>query len=132
MPSKSTSEMTGLYKDFFAANSNADFDEADVPTEYRDLSLYARFWGVGDDWIREELVAKAPPNVRRELAMAVLGRHLSMLVTWLGGHESKGPTFSKAYIAYTNLIMAAEDAHFREKRAGWDWKPSTYSQPSES
>jgi hypothetical protein len=126
----SRTDMQALYGNFYACGAGIDIDAADVPPAYRNLARYASFWGIGDDWSREELVAKAPSVVRRDLAMAVLGRHHDMFVSWLGGPESYGPHFSKAYLAYTHLIMAAEAAHITEQRAGWDWKPTPYRPPT--
>jgi hypothetical protein len=43
------------------------FDESKIPPNLRDLIPLAKKWGVGDDWIRSELVRRASVGELREL-----------------------------------------------------------------
>lgn len=123
-------EMASFYGSFYGRSAGVAFVLDDVPPQYRSLGVYAEFWGEGDDGYREEMVADAPSDVRRDLAMAVLWQHLDISVNWLGGPHPDSSKLPEAYFAYSNLIAAAESAHFLEKKQGWDWKPqSRYTPP---
>jgi hypothetical protein len=68
---------------------------------------YAEFWGFADDWTREDLVERAPLEVKRNLkdVVAIFDRKLD---DWLAGPEAAGPHFSDEYVAFTAMRMAAD------------------------
>jgi hypothetical protein len=83
------------------------FDDKDVPVALRHLVPLARGWGVGDDVIREDLVRVASADARAELKAAVSEAE-DELDAWLAGPEAFEPTQSDAYLAFSNLRMAAD------------------------
>lgn len=84
-----------------------DFSPDDVPARLRDLVPLAKKWGINDDLIREDLVARAAPEDRRELKAAVSAVE-DELDDWLAGPEGSGPP-TDAYLAFTAMRLAADD-----------------------
>jgi len=84
-------------------------DPAQVPAAFRHLISLAERYGVTDDGYRSEMVASLPDSGRTELAQ-FLTDYDDALDSWLAGPESDGPTFSEAYIVFSALRMAADEA----------------------
>lgn len=84
---------------------------ADTPDRFRAFAHYALLWGISDDCYRVDLVKDASDDLRSNLRW--VGRqieHGDDLDTWLAGPEAIGPECTKAYVAFTCLRMAADDA----------------------
>jgi len=83
-------------------------DPAKVPVALRHLVPLAEQFGVSDDLIRADVVAKTPrPSI---LAMReAVEAHASALDQWLAGPEADEPTLSDEYIAFSCLRMAADE-----------------------
>jgi hypothetical protein len=83
-----------------------DFDAKEVPEKLRDLVPLARVLGVGDDIIRDEIVAAANPQALRQVKQQVSSLD-NELEAWLTSPEAtrRGPT--KAHVAFTNLRLIA-------------------------
>ena len=88
------------------------FDEADVPEAFRPLIPYARFWGIGDDIYRDQLVYAAPSSALTDLVAAYEPYGDRLLYDWLGVErdEENGYECNEAYVAFTCLGMAADMA----------------------
>jgi hypothetical protein len=82
-------------------------DPARVPPGLRHLILLAEQFGVSDDLIRQDVVAKASADEVNAMRRAV-EEHNDLFDEWLAGSEMNGPTFSDEYIAFTCLRMAAD------------------------
>ena len=82
-------------------------DPAKVPVALRALVPLAEQFGIGDDLIRQDVVANMPPSVV-EAMRQVVEAHAVAFDEWLAGPEADGPTFSDEYIAFSNLRMAAD------------------------
>ncbi len=67
---------------------------------------YAEFWGIADDWTREDLVKSAPPGARENLKQVVAAFDNAM-DEWLAGPEADASDPSDEYIAYSAMRMAA-------------------------
>ncbi len=80
---------------------------ANVPEELRPLIPLAERFGVSDDLIRTDIVAKSSP-VELAAMRAAIAAHDGALDEWLAGSEAEGPEFSGEYIAFTCLRMAAD------------------------
>jgi hypothetical protein len=82
-------------------------DPAKVPVALRHLIPLAEQFGIGDDLIRADVVAKTPAaevQTMRQLVEA----HADAFDEWLAGPEVDGPKFSDEYIAFTCLRMASD------------------------
>jgi hypothetical protein len=62
---------------------------------------------VADDLIREDIVAKTPATELDAMRSAVQSQS-PVLLAWLGGPKAKGPKWSKEFIAFSALLMAAD------------------------
>lgn len=82
-------------------------DCSNVPAPLRGLIPLAEEFGIGDDLIRHDLVAKCDPSILADMRNAVFA-HDDELDAWLAGPAANGPTFSAEYIAFTCLRMAAD------------------------
>jgi hypothetical protein len=82
-------------------------DEANVPLALRHLIPLAEQFGVSDDLIREDIIAKTPATELAAMRAAVAA-HQSSLEEWLTGPEAQLPKLSAEYIAFTCLQMAAD------------------------
>ena len=78
-----------------------------VPPALRPLIALAEEFGVGDDLIREDIVAKTPAAELTAMRVAVEA-HTDAFDEWLAGPEADGPKFSPEYIAFSCLRMAAD------------------------
>lgn len=84
-----------------------DFDESEVPDSLKYLIPLARVWGIGDDVLREDMVAAADPAAMKDLKRAVraVDRDLSK---WLTSPAALSK-ISPAYLAFANLLMVADE-----------------------
>jgi hypothetical protein len=82
-------------------------DAAKVPAGLRPLIVLAEQFGISDDLIREEVVAKTPA-AELEAMQRVVAAHDDAFDERLAGPESNGPVFSHEYIAFSALRMAAD------------------------
>jgi hypothetical protein len=80
---------------------------AKVPVALRSLIPLAEQFGIGDDLIREDFVAKLLVS-EVEAMRAVVEANADAFDEWLAGPEADGPTFSDEYIAFSCLRMAAD------------------------
>src|SRR5438034_10854513 len=77
-------------------------DPAKVPVALRHLVHLAEQFGIGDDLIRADVVAKTPPAEMQAMRQAIV-THDDEFDEWLAGPEADGPTFSDEYIAFSCL-----------------------------
>ncbi len=80
---------------------------ARVPESLRHLVALAEKFGIGDDLIRADLLARTPAD-ELEAMRAAVGSQWREFNQWLGGPASHEPTPSAEYIAFTCLRMAAD------------------------
>jgi hypothetical protein len=80
---------------------------ARVPEPLRPLIPLAEQFGISDDLIRQDVVAKTPPAelAAMRTAVEVLSDAFD---EWLAGAEANGPELSEEYIAFSCLRMAAD------------------------
>lgn len=102
-------EMRDWYGPFYDQSPGQDLDPSKVPQGMRLLLPYAEFWGILDDWSREDLVAAAPVEVRKNLA-TIVTRFGGQFDDWLAGPEADSEVFSDEYVAFSALRMAADVA----------------------
>lgn len=84
-------------------------DPSRVPAQFRQWIPLAERWGIGDDLIRDDCVAKATPQELREL-LAFGSAYSEVLTKWLAGPDADSPPFSDEYIAFSCLGMALDYA----------------------
>jgi hypothetical protein len=80
-----------------------------VPKELRHLIPWAEKFGIGDDLIRADFLAKTPKAEIIELRR-LMAQHDDLLDDWLAGPEASGPKFSKEYLAFSCMRMGADGA----------------------
>jgi hypothetical protein len=78
-----------------------------VPQDLRHLIPLAERFGVSDDLIRADIVAKAPVAELAAMRAAVASLD-DAFDEWLAGPAARGPAFSPEYIAFSCLRMAAD------------------------
>lgn len=97
------------YGDFHWRGADHHLDRNKVPHKLWPLIPYAAFWGIDDDWTREDLVDDATPEIKQNLKQVV--EHFDDdFNEWLAGPEADHPPFSDEYCAFTTLRMAADYA----------------------
>ncbi len=82
-------------------------DASAVPEPLRALVPLAQQFGVSDDLIRADIVAKTPDAELHAMREAVAAS-ADAFDEWLAGPEVAGPTFSAEYLAFSCLRMAAD------------------------
>jgi hypothetical protein len=82
-------------------------DPSKVPVGLHPLIPLAERFGISDDLIREDVVAKASPAEVEELRR-IVNQYADALDQWLAGPEADGPGYSDEYIAFSCLRMAAD------------------------
>jgi hypothetical protein len=104
LPSKKMQEKCGLYGE---NASRIVLNPANVPEPLRVLIPLAERWGINDDLMREDRIAKAPPEELAALTAAI-NRYEDELDDWLAGPEADSPGPSEEYIAFSAMRMAAD------------------------
>ncbi|MCR9294964.1 MAG: hypothetical protein NXI32_19785 [bacterium] len=79
----------------------------DIPDALYPLIPYARFWGISDDWQREQLAIKAPDCVR-ESFKRLIEQNDDVLDDWLSGEEALSAQPTDAYVAFSAMRMCAD------------------------
>src|SRR5437763_1567574 len=79
-------------------------DPAKVPPGLRHLIPLAEQFGISDDLIREDLLAKTPPG-DVETVQRFVEAHNDRFNDWLVGSAAIQPRLSPEYIAFTCLLM---------------------------
>ena len=82
-------------------------DATKVPHALRHLIPLAERFGVSDDLIREDVVAKTPADELEAMA-GLVRTYDDAFDAWLAGPEAEGPKFSDEYIAFSCLRMASD------------------------
>lgn len=100
-------QMRQLYGDFYKRGAHHRLDRSKVPRKLWPLITYAEFWGVEDDWAREDLVDDAPAEIKHNLKQ-VVESYDDDFDDWLAGPEADDDPLSDEYIAFTTLRMAAD------------------------
>ncbi|MFI9836280.1 hypothetical protein ACIHFD_04555 [Nonomuraea sp. NPDC051941] len=97
-------ELARRYGAFYARRVPLDEDHA--PANLRALVPYAEIWGIGDDVDRDNLVESSPPEAREDLR-ELNETYWREFNDWLAGPEADAKSYSREYIAFSNLRMAA-------------------------
>ena len=100
-------EMRRKYGLVAANRQDIALDPSLVPADLRHLIPLAELWGVGDDLIREDLLARAPRAAVEDLKR-IVAENEDRLEAWLAGPAAAGPKFSREYTAFTAMLMAAD------------------------
>ncbi len=103
----SAEDMQHRYGTFYESSPRIRLDERKVPEQCRPLLPYAEFWGIADDWMRQDLVDEAPREAKENLRGVVAGFD-SALDEWLAGPEADNVNPSDEYIAFAAMRMAAD------------------------
>ena len=98
-------EMRAKYGLYAENRPTIRLDPASVPGRLRHLIPLAEQFGVADDLIREDVVAKTSPAEVAAARAAVMALD-HVFDEWLAGPEADGPKFSDEYIAFSCLRMA--------------------------
>ena len=101
-------EIRHRYRMWGITAQEVEFDESDVPERLRPLIPRAREWGIGDDVLREDKLHAADPEVVRELKRVVQEYDRDLEAWFLSPEATAYPGPSDAYIAFSNLRIAAD------------------------
>ena len=101
------SQMTRRYGAFYTESPKVPIDPDRVPAVLHALIPYAEFWGIADDWARENITAKAPHDIQEDLKEAIASFD-DELDDWLAGAEADSPSPSQEYVAFSAMRMAAD------------------------
>src|SRR6266480_4304482 len=82
-------------------------DPTGVPAALRHLIPLAEQFGVGDDLIRADIVARTTPAEIAAMRAAVAA-HDAAFDEWLAGPAAAGPEYSPEYVAFCGLRMAVD------------------------
>ncbi len=82
-------------------------DPANVPSPLRPLIPLAEVFGIGDDLIRADFIARLPAEALENLRKTV-EPFADELDKWLAGPAAGKPPFGPEYIAFTCMRMAAD------------------------
>jgi hypothetical protein len=107
--------MSSLYREFKGLEGQPKLDEMRIPTELRPWVPYAEFWGIAEDFDREELVRQASQEIKEDLVQ-LIQRLDDALDEWLAGDEPKNGPLSDEYCAFSWMRMAADYALVRLTR----------------
>jgi hypothetical protein len=81
----------------------------EVPEEFRQLIPLAEKYGVSDDFYRAFMLKSLDAAERAELKQFLI-EFDDALDSWLAGPESNGPIFTDAYIVFSCLRIAEDEA----------------------
>jgi hypothetical protein len=98
-------ELASRYGAFYARR--VTLDGGRVPAKLRALVPYAEVWGVSDDVDRDNLVESSPPEAREDLR-ELNKTYWREFDDWLAGPEADATPYSREYIAFSNLLIAAD------------------------
>ncbi|WP_146056853.1 hypothetical protein [Chromobacterium alticapitis] len=87
--------------------SRVAFDLNDVPSDLHILAPYATFWGVADDWAREDVLKRTPERLKNNFKW-VVSSFDDQLDAWLAGPEASRSDPTDAYIAFSAMRMGAD------------------------
>ncbi len=104
--------MREMYGEFYRKSSIVKLDAASVPLSLQSLIPYASFWGISDDYARDQLVMSAPQHALLNL-VSVVRQFDDDLDTWLAGPEAEQNSFTDEYIAFSAMRMAGDLAAVR-------------------
>lgn len=103
----SLEELLALYPNYNKENLLDTFDITKIPPELHDLIPYARFWGIGDAIIRDDIIENAPKVVLINL-QEVFDKYEILIEEWLCGPEIDNDDPTNEYIAFSALQMAVD------------------------
>ncbi|MCB9450065.1 MAG: hypothetical protein H6672_01430 [Anaerolineaceae bacterium] len=94
-------------------------DPEKVPEKFRILIPMAERWGVSEDGLRYCILRRASDKELEDLISRARSYITALLDEWLAGPEAEGPDFSKEYIAFTCMHLAADEANIilRKRRS---------------
>lgn len=90
-------------------------DPKGVPEVFRHLIPLAEKYGISDDCYRDDLIDTLDEAELRECS-SFLDFYDAVLKDWLAGPAADGPDFSKEFIAFSVLGMAADMAKLKLDR----------------
>ncbi|MEH6461361.1 hypothetical protein [Chitinimonas sp. JJ19] len=101
------SEIEDMWGSSVVALPRVLFDLNDVPEDLHVLAPYAIFWGISDDWAREDILKRTPDRLKINLKW-VVSKFDDQLDAWLAGEEASRSDPSDAYIAFSAMRMGAD------------------------
>jgi hypothetical protein len=104
-----------LYGEFSQSRKLPSLNDNNVPKKLCPWIPYAEFWGIAEDFDREELVRQASQEIKEDLVQLIQGLD-DALDEWLAGDEPKNVPLSDEYCAFSWMRMAADYALVRLTR----------------
>ncbi len=92
-------------------------DPEDVPTELRSLIPIAEKWGIIEEgWVPQNVIREVPKyeleHLIKTVSPLITNRENDPFDKWLSGSEAAGPTWTVAYLAFSELRIVFEDAQW--------------------
>ena len=81
-----------------------------IPEQFRHLIPLAEVWSINDDGCRADKIEAASPDEIHALTQAVLAFTDQLYFDWLGDATIIETDAKDAYIAFTALVLAAEES----------------------
>jgi hypothetical protein len=107
--------MLCLYREFTRAEGLPKLNPEKIPAKLGPWIPYAEFWGIAEDFDREELVRQASQEIQEDLVQ-LIQRLDDALDEWLASDEPKNGPLSDEYCAFSWMRMAADYALVRLTR----------------
>jgi hypothetical protein len=104
--------MQRLYGEFTRAQGLPKLNPEKIPPELCPWIPYAEFWGIAEDFDREELIRQASHKIQEDLVQ-LIQRLDDDLDEWLAGDGPKNGPLSDEYCAFSWMRMAADYALVR-------------------
>lgn len=81
----------------------------DVPEGFRQFIPLLKKWAISDDTLRFRFVRSSSDEEKTEF-VDILEPYESAIYTWLAGPEARGPAFTEAYLAFSVMMIALDEA----------------------
>lgn len=86
------------------------FNIADVPEGLRQFAPYAEIWGHNSEDARYDVMEATPAVLRKHVHRLIWRPEVQdVFDEWLAGPQSKRPSLTDAYLAFTCLRMSADE-----------------------
>lgn len=105
-PAGELQEKYGLYAE---NRPELHLNATKVPQSLHPLIPLAEKYGVSDDIMRDDLIQKTPKAELRTLKKTVAD-YAGLLLEWLAGPESQSGDPPPEYVAFSALLMAADES----------------------
>ncbi len=102
-------EIKEAFGEVMIHNRLTPLDESTIPAQFRCIRHYAEIWGLTDEEDRMQMIKNTPEPLLEDFCL-LLRSIDDELEAWLCGDEADNSDPTAAYVCYTALVMAFDDA----------------------